>query len=121
MIASERLKEARQKLNLTQKELGNIIGVKPAEISQYESGKRTPRWDAFNKILDVLNISADEVLGRETIVHDEEDYKIRLSKKDLQIVSAIKNNKKLYKVLSADPERNAHVINNNINEVFPEK
>ena len=65
MVAGQRLKEARKKANLTQVELANIIGVKAAEISQYESNKRTPRWPAFNKLLDALNITADEVLGRE--------------------------------------------------------
>jgi len=54
-MVGQRLKEARQLQNLTQKQLADLIGVKPSEISQYESGKRTPRWNTFNKILDALN------------------------------------------------------------------
>ena len=120
MVAGQRLKEARKKANLTQVELANIIGVKAAEISQYESNKRTPRWPAFNKLLDALNITADEVLGREVTVQDDDDYIVKLAKEDLQILSNIKANPKLYKTLLADPERTDQVINKNLKTVIPE-
>ena len=120
-MMGQRLREARINAGLTQTELARIIGVKPAEISQYESDKRTPRWNVFIKMLDVLNISADKMLGREvTVVSDDEEYTVKLSKKDLQIIENIKKNAKLYKILSNDPNRNVKVINNNLKEVFPE-
>lgn len=120
-MTGQRLKEARINASLTQSELAKMIGVKPAEISQYESDKRTPRWNVFVKILDVLNISADMILGREiSAVSDDEEYHIKLAKKDLQILQSIKSYPKLYRLLSNDPERNAKVINNNLKEVFPE-
>ena len=120
MVAGQRLREARKKANLTQEELANIIGVKAAEVSQYESNKRTPRWPTFNKLLDALHITADEVLGREITVHDDEDYEIKLAKEDLQILSNIKANPKLYKTLLANPERTVQVISNNLKKVLPE-
>lgn len=120
MVAGQRLRDARKKANLTQAELANIIGVKAAEISQYESNKRTPRWPTFNKLLDALNITADEVLGREMTVHDDEGYEIKLAKEDLEILSQIKANPILYKTLLADSERNVQVINNNLKRVLPE-
>ena len=98
-----------------------MIGVAAAEISQYESGKRKPRWDKFPKLLDALGVSADEIIGREvTVVSEDEEYKVKMAKKDLQIINAIKQNKNLYKALTLDPERCAKVINNNIKTVFPE-
>ena len=120
MVAGQRLREARKKVNLTQEELANIIGVKAAEVSQYESNKRTPRWPTFNKLLDALNITADEVLGREMTVHDGEDYEVKMAKEDLQILSSIKENPKLYKALLSDPERTVQVISNNLKRVLPE-
>ena len=120
MVAGQRLREARKKANLTQEELANIIGVKAAEVSQYESNKRTPRWPTFNKLLDALHITADEVLGREITVHDDDDYEVRLAKEDLQILSQIIANPKRYKGLLSDPERNVQVINNNLKQVLPE-
>ncbi|MBR3198546.1 MAG: helix-turn-helix transcriptional regulator [Bacilli bacterium] len=120
-MMGQRLREARINAGLTQTELAHIVGVKPAEISQYESDKRTPRWNVFIKLLDILNISADKILGREvTVISDDEDYTVKLSKKDLQIIENIRNNAKLYKVLLNDPNRNVKVINNNLKEVFPE-
>ncbi len=120
-MMGQRLKEARTNAGITQTELAKMIGVKAAEISQYESDKRTPRWNVFIKILDKLNISADKILGREiTVVSDEEDYTVKLAKKDLQIIETIKNYPKLYKLLTNDPNRNIKVINNNLKEVFPE-
>ena len=120
-MMGQRIREARIKKDLKQVELARMIGVEPAEISQYEAGKRTPRWDKLSKLLDALDVSADEIMGREvTVLSEEEGYKIKLAKKDLQIIYAVKNNKKLYTILSIDPERNARVINNNIKEVFPE-
>ena len=82
MVAGQRLREARKKANLTQEELANIIGVKAAEVSQYESNKRTPRWPTFNKLLDALHITADEVLGRDVTVHDGEDYAVFIHSDD---------------------------------------
>ena len=120
MVAGQRLREARKKVNLTQEELANIIGVKAAEVTQYESNKRTPRWPTFNKLLDALHITADEVLGRDVTVHDGEDYEVKMAKEDLQILSSIKENPKLYKALLSDPERTVQVISNNLKRVLPE-
>ena len=120
MLAGQRLREARKNANLTQVELANMLGIKAAEISQYESDKRTPRWPVFRKMLDILDITADEVLGREITVHDDEKYKVRLSKEDLKILSSIKDNPKLYKILLKDPERNIHLINTNLKKLIPE-
>lgn len=120
MVAGQRLREARKKANLTQEQLAKIIGVKAAEISQYESNKRTPRWITFNKLLDALHMTADEVLGRDITVHDGEDYEVKMAKEDLQILSSIKENPTLYKALLSDPERTVQVISKNLKRVLPE-
>ena len=120
MVAGQRLREARKKVNLTQQELADMLGIKAAEISQYESDKRTPRWPVFRKMLDILNISADEVLGREITVNDGEEYQVRLSKEDLKILSCIKNNPTLYKRLINNPNANIHLINSNLKKLIPE-
>lgn len=120
-MMGQRIKEARLNMGITQTKLAELIGVAAAEISQYESGKRKPRWDKFPKLLDVLNVSADEILGREvSVVSEDEDYKVKLAKRDLQIIEALKQNPKLYKILSFDPNRNTKVINNNLKQIFPE-
>lgn len=121
-MVGKKLKELRENAGLTQRELAKILDVKSSEISQYEKGKRTPRWNRFNKMLDFFNVSADYVLGREVnVVSDDDEYKIRLSKNDLQMLREIKNYPKLYEILVENPKRSIKVINNNLKNVYPEK
>lgn len=121
-MLNEILKNARKQKKLTQTELANIVGVKPAEVSQYESGKRTPRFNVLIKILDTLDISADVALGREqSVVSEDNSYSIRVSKKDLNIISAIKKYPELYKILYENPERSSKVLNSNLSKIFPKE
>lgn len=107
----QRLKETRLKIGITQKELAQKVGIDPAEISQYEAGKRTPKWETFNKVLDILGVTADYMMGREvTAISDDEEYKVRISKNDLQILAIIKNYPQLYKKILEEPERKIKYI-----------
>ena len=60
---NENLKLAREKKNMTQKEVADGIGVAKSTYSLYESGNREPNVQTIKKISDVLNVSADELLG----------------------------------------------------------
>ncbi|WP_251393100.1 helix-turn-helix domain-containing protein [Mediterraneibacter agrestimuris] len=59
----ENLKEARIKSGLSQKEVSENIGVAKSTYSLYESGNREPNVNTIKKIADVLNVSADTLLG----------------------------------------------------------
>ena len=48
---------------MTQKEVADSIGVAKSTYSLYESGNREPNVQTIKKISDVLNVSADELLG----------------------------------------------------------
>ena len=60
---NENLSIAREKKNMTQKELADIIGVAKSTYSLYESGNREPNVQTIKKIADALNVSADTLLG----------------------------------------------------------
>lgn len=60
---NENLKTARERKNMTQKEVADSIGVAKSTYSLYESGQREPNVQTIKKISDVLNVSADELLG----------------------------------------------------------
>lgn len=60
-----RLREIRKSRGLTQEELGDLVGLTKASISFYESGKQDPGVDTLKRIADVLNVSVDNLLGRE--------------------------------------------------------
>lgn len=60
---NENLKAARERKNMTQKEVADNIGVAKSTYSLYESGNREPNVQTIKKIADTLNISADDLLG----------------------------------------------------------
>ena len=60
---NENLKAARERKNMTQKEVADNIGVAKSTYSLYESGNREPNVQTIKKIADALNVSADDLLG----------------------------------------------------------
>lgn len=62
---NENLKLARERKGLSQKEVSESIGVAKSTYSLYESGSREPNVQTIKKLADILNTSADELLGIE--------------------------------------------------------
>ena len=58
------IKETRIEQGLSQQALANLIGVTHASISYWENGVNIPNVLDVWKIADVLNISIDELIGR---------------------------------------------------------
>lgn len=58
-----RLKQTRQKNNLTQSELANILGLKPTAISNYESERNEPSFDKLIALSKYFDVSCDYLLG----------------------------------------------------------
>ena len=61
----ERLMELRKKANMTRQELGEICGVAPSTIVNYERGTRIPYADTAVKMADHFHITIHELLGVE--------------------------------------------------------
>ena len=59
----QRLQEVRKLHKETQKDVGEIIGTKPNNISEIESGKRTTTAENIAKICRHYRVSADYLLG----------------------------------------------------------
>lgn len=59
----ERLKELREKMGLTQEELGKKINQKKANISKYENGKLQPSLETIDFLAGFFNVSTDYLLG----------------------------------------------------------
>lgn len=57
MASGEAIRKFRQKKKLTQKELGNALGVSAQMIAQYETGKRNPKFETLARIAMALNVS----------------------------------------------------------------
>jgi len=92
------IKERRKALGMSQEVLANKLGVSKVAICWYETGER--------------NLSLDELTGREinVVAENEEEYKVKLPKRDLEIIGEIKKYKNLYKTLYNDPVRTTKLI-----------
>jgi len=60
-----RLKELRLRAGLTQKQLGERIGVTKSVVSFYELRERTPSPEVLIKLASIFHVSSDYLLGIE--------------------------------------------------------
>ena len=91
MKFNERLKELREKNNLTQEQLAKISGVSSRMIQRYEYGTSRPRLDAAEKIAKALNVSTDELLGNADmlVAQANEKYGARGAKQAQQLTEEV--------------------------------
>ena len=61
---AERIKELRLEKNLTQTQLGEIIGVKHFSIYSYEKGRACPEMKSLVALADYFDVSMDYLAGR---------------------------------------------------------
>ncbi len=58
-----RLREAIEYSHLSQKEIAEKLGVNPSTVSKYMRQNKYPSLDTFANICEILDVSADEILG----------------------------------------------------------
>lgn len=61
MSIGKRIRERREELGMTTKELANAMGVSQAAISNYELGLNNPKTDIMPKMLEVLGVDANYI------------------------------------------------------------
>jgi len=64
-MLGEKLKLYRENKKMTQVEIAEALGVKPATISKYESGTLEPNIESLKKLAEIFDISIDEMLKEE--------------------------------------------------------
>ena len=60
----KRLKEIRTQRKMTQQDISEKTGIPSTSISHIEAGSRKPSLENFYKLIVVLNVSGDYLLGR---------------------------------------------------------
>lgn len=60
----ERLKEARRRKKLKQREVAEHLQITPHSYQQYEGGDRRPNFETLVALADLLGVSTDYLLGR---------------------------------------------------------
>lgn len=80
------IKSLRKAKKITQKQLGDVLGVAESTISMYESGNRQPDVDTMRKIADYFNVTIDYLIGGENISSSDKD---ELDKKIIKIFDSL--------------------------------
>lgn len=63
-VLSQRLKEERMKIGLTQKQVAEQLNITRAAYTQYETDKCSPSLDILIKLADLYKCSIDYLVGR---------------------------------------------------------
>ena len=107
MFLGYRLKELRKDKEMSQAQLGEILGVSKVSVSGYENGTRVPSVEILLMMLDVFKVSADYLLGRElnVICEDDLNLPVCLSLGDIEIIRELRSKPSLYNKVAADTKR----------------
>jgi len=62
MNIGDNMRNIRKQKSMTLQQLADILGCSQQNISQYESGKRTPKLKTVQKIADALNVNVNYLL-----------------------------------------------------------
>lgn len=117
MVVGARLKEARKKQNLSQEQLGSLLGLSKSAISLYENEKRNPTLENIIELMYILGVSADYLLGTDVIVEvrDESVPKYRtFTKEEVSFLNELRKDKILYEILFRDYKRGVEIIKQRI-------
>lgn len=61
-MLGEKIKKYREEKKITQVEVAEVLGVKPATVSKYEAGTLEPNIQSLKKLAELFEISVDELL-----------------------------------------------------------
>lgn len=91
MEFKDKLKELRNKSNLTQEDLANMIYVSRSAIAKWESGLGMPNDDSIKALCEVFKINKEELIINNEVenIIVEKNIKIKKSKKFIIVLSII--------------------------------
>lgn len=72
----QRLKQLRQERNLTQKQIGEAVGLSSITVSGWEIGKSLPDAQTLPILADFLDVSIDFLLGREDLPQTDHVHQV---------------------------------------------
>lgn len=80
MDFSNGLKTYRKRKGMSQAQLSEALGVGRTTLTKWETGENIPSIEVLDKLASILNISTDDLLGREPIIdkfkRDEQNVRL---------------------------------------------
>ena len=112
MKIGEKIRRARKAKNMTQEELGIIVGVQKSAIAKYESGRVVNiKRSTLQKIASALNIRATELIFEES-PKESASFHVKIIS-DLELMDALKD---YYKLDSSNQQMIRDLIRNLVKE-----
>jgi transcriptional regulator with XRE-family HTH domain len=89
MKVNELIRSKRKEKNMTQQELADLLFVSSKTISKWETGRGLPELASINKLSEILEITADEMMGSVNESSEEKSTGIDLGIKNAIIMSTV--------------------------------
>ncbi len=70
-LFGKRIKELRKERSLTQEKLAELIGIDTRNLIKIENGETFPRVNTLDKLIEVFDITPDEILKTEHLKDTE--------------------------------------------------
>ena len=87
MMMGERIRYLRESANMTQDELGELLGVQKSAVAKYENGKvENIKRSTIKKMAEIFGVSACYLMG-----FDEDEEKIKSLSKQVTLLQAIQD------------------------------
>jgi transcriptional regulator with XRE-family HTH domain len=99
-----RIKELREKKNLSQEELGDLVGVTKQMISNYEAGINAPRASKIKRIAEIFKITEEEFYTSKTGLNLTSDTELEALRRENE--SLKRENELLRKIEKLREDRN---------------
>ena len=74
VLLARKIRDARVDLDISQKEIANLIPMNQSNYSKIERGIQEPSVYQLKRISEILHISADELLGINKVVLEQEKF-----------------------------------------------
>jgi len=116
MFLGKRIKEMRKKANMSQEELGKILGVSKVSVCHWEKDVKKPSSKNLIELSKILNAPLEYLIGSDSYVVSENNsnYGMMMASEEIEIIKELRHHKNLYEMLVENPKRALDRIDKNL-------
>jgi len=116
MFLGKRIKEMRKKANMSQEELGKILGVSKVSVCHWEKDVKKPSSKNLIELSKILNAPLEYLIGSDSYVVSENNsnYGMMMASEEIEIIKELRHHKNLYEMLVENPKRTLDRIDKNL-------
>ena len=115
-MIGKKIKQRRLELDMTQEQLGEMLGVTKVSICNWEKEIKFPSTENLIELSKIFNASIDYLIGNDCYVASEENknYSVTMANEEIKLVQELRKHKKLYDRIIDDPKRTIDLIERKI-------